>query len=324
MTSPTRPGRMAPWRVTRPTQPIGEAGRLISAKVARLRRRRAPGSSAPARGPRRAPGPSAPSRAARGCARSTRGRRCARNAAEPAEVRRGVLRRDRRDGHAEPAADRLGDRRAAARPPRRRRAGPSRPARTPARGGRGARRRAGAPRASGWRRRRRSRRRPRSRATPTSVATKPWSPSPCTVGASRRLDGADARAGERERQRARRACAARPPAVGVGRVVLGHEAARCVSPASPEAITNGRSEPASASPSVSMARPVRGGGAGEVAREGASCLNARWMTPSDAAAAVAQPVEVVEVPRSASAPAAASAAAEASERASPMTGGRRR
>ena len=51
-----------------------------------------------------------------------------------------------------------------------------------------------------------------------------------------------------------------------------------------------------------------------------SCLNARWITPSDAAAASAQDVEIVE----GAAPHLArrrrsSASAEASERASPTT-----
>src|SRR5688572_10237647 len=29
MTSPVRPGRIAPWRVTRPRQPIGESGEVM-------------------------------------------------------------------------------------------------------------------------------------------------------------------------------------------------------------------------------------------------------------------------------------------------------
>jgi len=61
------------------------------------------------------------------------------------------------------------------------------------------------------------------------------------------------------------------------------------------------------------------GSALEVPRKAMSCLNARWITPSEAAAALRRPSRSSRVPRCTCAPAAASAAAAASERASPVT-----
>jgi hypothetical protein len=91
------------------------------------------------------------------------------------------------------------------------------------------------------------------------------------------------------------------------------------SPSVPEAMTNGRSEPASASPKVSTARRSASAAPWKSPVKARSCLNARWITPSEAAARAAQGVEVVEGAALHLAPAAVRAAAEASERASPVT-----
>ena len=65
-------------------------------------------------------------------------------------------------------------------------------------------------------------------------------------------------------------------------------------PSVPEAMTNGRSEPASASPMVSTARRSASAAPWKSPENARSCLNARWITPSDAAAALAQAVEIIE------------------------------
>ena len=87
----------------------------------------------------------------------------------------------------------------------------------------------------------------------------------------------------------------------------------------PEAMMNGRSDPASTSPNVSTASRSASAAASNPPEKAMSCLNARWITPSDAAAALRKTSRSSMVPRSTCAPAAESAAAEASERASPTT-----
>ena len=67
-----------------------------------------------------------------------------------------------------------------------------------------------------------------------------------------------------------------------------------VNPSSPEAMTNGRSEPASASPNVSTARRSASAAPWKSPEKARSCLKARWITPSEAAAAAAQAVEIIE------------------------------
>ena len=91
------------------------------------------------------------------------------------------------------------------------------------------------------------------------------------------------------------------------------------SPSVPEAMTNGRSDPASASPKVSMARRSARAASWKPPEKAMSCWNARWITPSDASAAVRRLSRSSRVPRCTCAPAAVRASAEASERASPVT-----
>ena len=76
------------------------------------------------------------------------------------------------------------------------------------------------------------------------------------------------------------------------------------SPSVPEAMTNGRSEPASASPKVSTARRSASAAPWKSPEKAMSCLNARWITPSDAAAALRRLSRSSRVPRCTSAPAA--------------------
>ena len=90
-------------------------------------------------------------------------------------------------------------------------------------------------------------------------------------------------------------------------------------PASPEAMTSGRSLPSSAAPNVSMALPIRVGRGLEVAREGDVVLEGEVDDPVGRGGGGPQTLEVVEAARWTWAPAAAIASAEASERASPTT-----
>ena len=127
---------------------------------------------------------------------------------------------------------------------------------------------------------------------------KPWSPSPWTVGASRTTDERTPReARESVSCAVARRIAGPLPGVAAGpgscpsRSVATRPGA---SPSVPEAMTNGRSEPASASPNVSMARRSASAAPSKSPEKAMSCLNARWITPSDAAAALAQDVEIVE------------------------------
>ena len=84
-------------------------------------------------------------------------------------------------------------------------------------------------------------------------------------------------------------------------------------------MTSGQPEPASTSPNVSMAWRSALAASSKPPENAMSCLNARWTTPSAAAAALRSTSRSSSVPRCTSAPAAVRAAADASERASPVT-----
>ena len=118
---------------------------------------------------------------------------------------------------------------------------------------------------------------------------KPLSPSPCVVGARRTLT-------ERtpEPARARTACSERarslPPVASSSSVAI----VPGLTPASPEAMTSGRSEPSSAEPRTLDGGAVGGGGGGEVARERLLVLEREVDDAVGRRGGVAQDVEVVE------------------------------
>ena len=134
---------------------------------------------------------------------------------------------------------------------------------------------------------------------------------------------ADALGGERERELGgfppglRTAAESGHGRVGTMPVLLGRHVPRCEPEESRRRSTSGRSEPASASPNVSTARRSASAAPWKSPENASSCLNARWITPSEAAAALRRLSRSSSVPRCTSAPAAVRASAEASERASP-------
>ncbi len=157
-----------------------------------------------------------------------------------------------------------------------------------------------------------------ARAMATRVAMKPLSPSPWQVGESRTTQERTPRDGS-----ASTACAVtarieigEPSTAGLSRSV---DTCPGASPARPEARTKGRSVPASASPKVSTARRSASAAPRKSPEKAMSCLKARWITPSDAAAVFPRTSRSSTVPLTTSAPAAESAAADVSERASPTT-----
>ena len=203
-----------------------------------------------------------------------------------------------------------------------RRARPA-PARRP--GGTGGPNRAGAPPASGWTRRRCSpTRRARGRSRPA------WRRSRCRRRRGRSGGGARPTSGRRgppgastSSAVASRVCGPVPAAARAGSVpcpsasVATRPGAR---PSSPEAMTNGRSEPASASPNVSTARrsasaaPWKSPGEGDVVLEREVDHAVRLGGGARAACRGRRGCRART-----SAPAAARAAADASERARPTT-----
>ena len=124
-----------------------------------------------------------------------------------------------------------------------------------------ARHRGGAPRASGWTRRRCSRRRPWSRAMSTSGRDE----AVVSVAVHRRGESHDSTSARRAKRGRASVCAVasrfwrtadqrrpHPSRARARRVLVASRPG--ASPSIPEAMTNGRSEPASASPNVSTAR----------------------------------------------------------------------
>src|SRR5580704_16155959 len=161
-----------------------------------------------------------------------------------------------------------------------------------------------------------------SLAMPTSVATNPLSPSPCTVGAKRKTDE---RTPMPLSDRVSRAVAARRPAglartSGLATSPSSSVATRpAVRPIMPEARTKGRSESARAAPMASTARRSAAPAAAKLPPKATSCWKARWITPSESAAALARPSGSSRSPCWTVAPAASSRCADASERARPTT-----
>ncbi|TYP90515.1 hypothetical protein BD833_101233 [Blastococcus xanthinilyticus] len=154
---------------------------------------------------------------------------------------------------------------------------------------------------------------PRSRAMPTSVGRNPWSPSPWTVGGRRT---ADERTPRPAMARTTASVCARGPAPGSGASASLDTRPVVTTPATPEAMTRGRSVPSSAPPSARTAsRSVRAA-AGKSVK---SWMNAVWTTPSAAAAAARRPSRSSSAPRRAVAPTDSRAAAAVPERARPTT-----
>jgi hypothetical protein len=138
----------------------------------------------------------------------------------------------------------------------------------------------------------------------------PWSPSPCTVGASRTAD-------ERTPRSAKPSNIASVPIRGDQAVAgSGRSVSTAISPRMPDAITSGRPEPSSRSPK-SRTAALSTAAASACALK--SWMKAVWMMPSAPSAPARRLSRSVMSPRCTWAPAAVMASAEASDRARPTT-----